>query len=164
MLSPHVQCLCHTELYVRHHAQPPFTLGPSLANFQVQITGTPWKFVIDEPESDGGKNQNANPMQFFIGSLVSCENELAAVVASELKIKIEKIEWDVELGLNLDGFEGEDLKLEQPYTSARITATVVTDGTAEQVASLAASLHARCPIRRLLVNSGVDVQSEITKA
>lgn len=119
---------------------------------------------MDEPEAEGGKNQNANPMQFFVASLVGCENELAAVVASELKIKIEKIEWDVAVDLNLDGFEGEDLKLEQPYTGARIDGKVFTDGTPEQVASLAASLHSRCPIRRLLVNSGVVVQSNIVKA
>eukprot|EP00040_Diaphanoeca_grandis_P018045 m.94896 g.94896 ORF g.94896 m.94896 type:complete len:332 (-) comp26765_c0_seq2:7-1002(-) len=135
-----------------------------LGDTNVQITGTEWKLLLDEPTEDGGNNKAPNPMQNFIAALTACENEQAAVIAGELKIKIEKIDWTVQVDLDLAGFEGKDLKLTQPFTATSINATVATDGTAEQVVSLAASLHARCPIRRLLINSGVDVKSNVTKA
>jgi uncharacterized OsmC-like protein len=128
-----------------------------MGDTQVQITGASWKFVLDEPVEDGGKNQNANPMQFFIASLVACENEQAAVVAGELKINISKIEWTVDVELDLAGFTGDNTELGQPYTSASISAKVTTDGTAKQVAALGKSIAARCPITQLLVNSGVKV-------
>lgn len=135
-----------------------------LGDTKVQITGTDWNLQLDEPEEEGGTNKGANPMQYLIAALAGCENEQAAVIAEELKIKIEKIEWNVTVDLDLAGFEGKNLNLTQPYKAASITGKVTTDGTVDQVASLAASLAARCPIRRLLVNSGVDVQSNITKA
>lgn len=135
-----------------------------LGDTQVQITGTEWKFVIDEPVADGGKNQNGNPMHHYISSLTGCENEQAAVVAAEMGIKIEKIEFEVDVDIDLGAFGGGNLKLTQPYQQAVIRAVVTTDGTDAQVKELGESIAARCPVRRLLVNSGAKVQSSYAKA
>lgn len=134
-----------------------------MGDTKVQITGTDWTFLIDEPVEDGGKNQGANPMQTFVSSLVGCENEQAAVVAGEMEMKIDQIEWTVDVDLNLAGFAGKDLSLKQPFVSAVITAAVTTEATEEQVKELGDAVGARCPIRQLLINSGVQVEGHFVK-
>lgn len=125
----------------------------------VNITGTEWKLQADEPVEDGGSNSGPNPMQYFITALASCQNEQAQVVAEELSISIEKIDIDLAVDLNLDGFMGEDDHSNNCFKQANLTAIVHGNITQEQIAELGKRVDNRCPILSVLRNSGCTINS-----
>ena len=129
----------------------------------VSITDTEWKLQLDEPVDDGGSNSGANPMQYFIASLVGCQNEQAQVVAEELSISIEQIDINAEIDLDLSGFMGMANHSNGSYKSVRLEAKVTGGVTDEQVKLLGEKVDARCPILALLRNSGCTIESSWRK-
>ena len=125
----------------------------------VVITGTEWNLQADEPEEDGGSNSGPNPMQYFITSLASCQNEQAQVVAEELSITIDKIDITLAVDLNLDGFMGLDDNSENCFKQANFKAVVHGEISSEKVVELGKRVDARCPILSLLRSSGCKIES-----
>ena len=129
----------------------------------VSITGTEWKVQVDEPVEDGGSNSGPNPMQYFIASLASCQNEQAQVVAEELGITIDKIDIAVEVDLNLDGFMGIDDHSENCFKRANFVAEVYGDIPADKIFELGKRVDARCPILSLLRTGGSSIETSWVK-
>ena len=120
----------------------------------VKIIGTNWKLQVDEPEEDGGSNSGPNPMQYFVASLASCQNEQAQVVAEELSITIDKIDITLEVDLNLDGFIGIDAHSENCFKRASFKAVVHGKLSKNQIIELGNRVDNRCPILSLLRSGG----------
>lgn len=125
----------------------------------VTIIDTEWKLKVDEPVDDGGSNTGPNPMQYFVASLASCQNEQAQVVAEELEVEITKIDITLEVDLNLDGFMGIDDNSENCFKRAELKAVVHGDLSADQIAELGSRVDKRCPILSVLRNSGCEINS-----
>ena len=125
----------------------------------VTISGTEWKLQVDEPKEDGGNNSGPNPMQYFVVSLASCQNEQAQVVAEEMSLRIDKIEIALEVDLNLDGFMGVDQHSVNCFKRAELTAVVTGSVSIEDVHELGKRVDARCPILSLLRSSGCKISS-----
>ena len=130
---------------------------------QVAISDTEWKIQVDEPVEDGGSNSGPNPMQYFIASLASCQNEQAQVVAEELSLNIEQIDIKAEIDLDLSGFMGMADHSNGSYKNVRLDAIVRGDVTDEQVKSMGQKVDARCPILALLRTSGCNIESVWSK-
>lgn len=130
---------------------------------KVSITDTEWNLKVDEPEEDGGSNSGPNPMQYFIASLVSCQNEQAQVVAEELAVNISQIDINAEIDLDLSGFMGMSDHSNNSYKSVRLIALVSGEITEEQIIILGQKVDARCPILALLRNSGCKIESTWNK-
>ncbi len=126
---------------------------------KVSITDTEWKMKIDEPVEDGGSNTGPNPMQYFIASLASCQNEQAQVIAEELSLNIAQIDIDVEIDLDLSGFMGVADNSNGSYKHVRMDAIVSGEVTDEQVKTLGQKVDSRCPILVLLHASGCKIES-----
>ena len=126
---------------------------------KVVITDTEWVLNTDEPVEDGGSNTGPNPMQLFIASLASCQNEQAQVVAEELSLTITQIDMKVEIDLDLSGFMGETDTSNGSYKNVRIEALVSGKVTDEQVKSLGQKVDARCPILGLLRTGGCEIKT-----
>ena len=130
---------------------------------KVNIIETQWQLQLDEPVEDGGLNSGPNPMQYFIASLVGCQNEQAQVVAEELSLSIEQINIDAEINLDLSGFIGMSDNSNGSYKSVRLNATVHGKITYEQVKILGEKVDARCPVLALLRSSGCKIESNWRK-
>lgn len=130
---------------------------------KVILTGTEWTLKVDEPIEDGGSNTGPNPMQYFIASLASCQNEQAQVVAEELSLNITQIDINIELDLDLSGFMGMSDNSDNSYKNARMNAVVLGEITDEQVKTLGQKVDARCPILGLLRASGCKIESTWSK-
>lgn len=126
---------------------------------KVDITGTEWKLQLDESVDDGGSNSGPNPMQYFTASLAGCQNEQAQVVAEELSLKIEQIDINIEIDLDLSGFMGVADSSIGSYKSVRLDAAVHGDVTDEQIKNMGQKVDARCPILVLLQTSGCKIES-----
>ncbi|MFK8057979.1 MAG: OsmC family protein [Saprospiraceae bacterium] len=130
----------------------------------VTITDTEWKLQLDEPVDEGGSNSGANPMQYFIASLVGCQNEQAQVVAEELSLTINQIDINAEIDLDLSGFMGMADNSNGSYKSVRLVTKVSGDVTSDQVNALGQKVDARCPILGLLRASGCKIESSWSKS
>lgn len=130
---------------------------------KITITNTEWTLQTDEPVEDGGSNTGPNPMQLFIASLASCQNEQAQVVAEELSLNITQIDIKVEIDLDLSGFMGESDNSNGSYKSVRLEAIVLGDLTNDQVEILGQKVDDRCPILGLLRTSGCEIKSNWSK-
>ncbi|MFT5862864.1 MAG: putative redox protein [Flavobacteriales bacterium] len=126
---------------------------------KVTITDTEWTLHTDEPVEDGGSNTGPNPMQLFIASLASCQNEQAQVVADELSLNTTQIDINVEVDLDLSGFMGMSETSNGSYKNVRLEAIVLGEVTDEQVKTLGQKVDDRCPILGLLRTSGCDIKS-----
>lgn len=125
----------------------------------VKISDTDWTIQVDEPLEDGGTNSGPNPMQYFVASVASCQNEQAQVVAEELSLSVKEIDIDIEIDLDLSGFMGMAEHSNDSYKQIRLKSLVHGDVSQEQVAALGAKVDARCPILGLLRNSGCEIES-----
>ena len=130
---------------------------------KVDILDTEWNLQLDESTDDGGTNSGANPMQYFIASLAGCQNEQAQVVAEELEIKIDQINIDVEVDLDLSGFMGTSDHSNGSYKNVRLHAVVSGEATNEQIKSLGQKVDARCPILGLLRTGDCIIESTWSK-
>lgn len=130
---------------------------------KVSITNTEWHINVDEPIEDGGTNTGPNPMQLFIASLTSCQNEQAQVVAEELELNLIQIDIKAAIDLDLSGFMGMSDNSNGSYKNVRLEATVSGEATEEQVRALGQKVDERCPILGLLRTSGCTIHSTWTK-
>ncbi|MFT5761964.1 MAG: putative OsmC-like protein [Polaribacter sp.] len=130
---------------------------------KVTITDTEWTLKVDEPVNEGGLNTGPNPMQYFIASLVSCQNEQSQVVAEELSINMTQVDIKAEIDLDLSGFMGMSDNSNGSYKSVRLDAVVSGDITDEEVKTLGQKVDARCPILALLRISGCEIHSSWSK-
>lgn len=130
----------------------------------VKISDTDWTIQVDEPLEDGGTNSGPNPMQYFVASVASCQNEQAQVVAEELSLSVKEIDIDIEIDLDLSGFMGMAEHSNDSYKQIRLKSLVHGDVSQEQVAALGAKVDARCPILGLLRNSGCEIESSWSAA
>jgi uncharacterized OsmC-like protein len=130
---------------------------------KVDITDTEWKLQLDESVEDGGSNSGPNPMQYFIASLVGCQNEQAQVVAGEHSLNIQQININVEIDLDLSGFMGTSDNSDGSYKNVRLDAVVLGEATDEEIKSMGQKVDARCPILALLRISGCKIESNWRK-
>ncbi len=130
---------------------------------KVAITNTEWTLKVDEPVEDGGSNTGPNPMQYFIASLASCQNEQSQVVAEELSLNISQVDIMAEIDLDLSGFMGMSDNSNGSFKNVRLKALVTGEVTNEQVKVLGQKVDDRCPILALLRTSGCTINSTWTK-
>ena len=130
---------------------------------KVSITNTEWTLKVDEPVEDGGSNTGPNPMQYFIASLVSCQNEQSQVVAEELSLNISQVDIMAEIDLDLSGFMGVSDNSNGSYKNVRLEAVVTGEATDEQVKVLGQKVDNRCPVLALLRTSGCTINSTWSK-
>jgi len=130
---------------------------------KVTITDTEWTLKVDEPIEDGGSNTGPNPMQLFIASLASCQNEQSQVVADELSLNITQVDIKVEIDIDLSGFMGISDNSNGSYKNVRLDAVVSGETTDEQIKILGQKVDDRCPILGLLRTSGCNIKSSWSK-
>lgn len=126
---------------------------------KVSILDSKWEFQVDESKEDGGLNNGPNPMHHFVASLAGCQNEQAQVVAEEMEIEAKKIDFTVEVSLNLSGFIGSAENSEGCFEKVNINAEV-SGVSAEQAEALGTKVNARCPILSLLRSAGATIESK----
>ncbi|MFT5424591.1 MAG: putative redox protein [Phycisphaerales bacterium] len=127
----------------------------------VKLTGTDWAIQVDESVEDGGSNSGPNPMHHLVASLAGCQNEQAQVVAEEMGVTADRIDFTVEVELNLDGFMGVADHSEGCFQAVRLEAKIAGLNT-DQVAQLGERVDARCPILSLLRSGGANIQTSWT--
>src|ERR1700727_1342084 len=144
-------------------------LKTSVVPFAVSATGTgtaqhlttagdsPHKFSTDAYPAFGGKDEAPSPLFYALGSLTSCNQVTAALVAKDLGIRLGETTFDIQGALDtsvlVGGAEGN-----ANFDRVSVRATVKTDATDEQSAQLVSETARRCPATQLFQRSGLEFE------
>jgi uncharacterized OsmC-like protein len=124
-------------------------VGPCEVTVKV---GSGHKFTVDEPEALGGGNAAANPVEYALAALGSCQAITYRVWAAQLGIKLDKVEIDIDGDIDLRGFFGIDEHARAGFTAVRIQVNVEGPESRARYAELAAAVDAHCPVLDLFRN------------
>jgi uncharacterized OsmC-like protein len=124
-------------------------VGPCEVTVKV---GSGHKFTVDEPEALGGANAAANPVEYALAALGSCQAITYRVWATQLGIKLDKVEINIDGDIDLRGFFGLDERIRAGFNAVRIRVNLGGPEDRSRYAELAAAVDAHCPVLDLFRN------------
>jgi uncharacterized OsmC-like protein len=144
-------------------AQARFRAHPDLTG-RTEVTvkvGSGRRFMVDEPAALGGGDTAANPVEFALVSLGSCQAISYRVWAAQLGVELDRVEVEIEGDIDLRGFFGVDDRIRPGFNAVRIRVRLIGPESAARYEELAAAVDAHCPVLDLFRNS-VPVERELT--
>jgi putative redox protein len=137
--------------------------GTGVAQTLTTEGGVTHVFQTDVYPAFGGSDTAPSSMFYALGALTSCNQFTASLVANDLGIQLGEWTFDVQGDLNIavlvGGAEG-NANLDQ----VQMHATVQTDATPEQFATLVSETERRCPVTQLFQRSGLKFINNWTRA
>jgi uncharacterized OsmC-like protein len=97
----------------------------------------PFVFDADEPAVLLGDDKGANPVEYVLVALSACVTTAVAYHAAARGIIIESIESSLEGDIDLRGFLGISDEVPKGYQDIRVTMTIKSDASPEQLKELA---------------------------
>ncbi len=136
----------------------PFVLtatGTGTAQHLTAAGETGHRFSTDAYPAFGGHDEAPSPLFYALGSLTSCNQVTATLVANDLGIRLGawtfEVQGDLDTNVLVGGAEGN-----ANFDRVSVHATVQTDATDEQFAALVSETERRCPVTQLFKRSGVE--------
>lgn len=123
--------------------------GPTEVTVQV---GSGHRFRVDEPPALGGSNVAANPVEYALASLGSCQAITYRVWAAQLGIRLDTVNVEIDGDIDLRGFFGIDDKVRPGFGAVRIKVALGGPEPAARYQELAAAVDAHCPVLDLFRN------------
>lgn len=124
--------------------------------FTASGTGTGWvatdistrqhRFVVDEPASLGGDDSAANPVEYALGALVSCQVVTYRFWAARLGIALEDVEITATGDLDVRGFFGVDDDVRPGFGGVHLDVRLTGPESAERYAELHEVVDRHCPV------------------
>ena len=119
---------------------------------EVDVRTGAHSFTVDEPPALGGEDLAANPVQYALASLGSCQAITYRIWATHLGIKLDSLTVRVAGDLDLRGFFGIDDSVRPGFTAVQVEVRVTGPETEERYAELAAAVDEHCPVLDLFKN------------
>ncbi|OZE79895.1 osmotically inducible protein OsmC [Rhodococcus sp. 15-649-2-2] len=128
--------------------------GSATAHDAVASTVTLGKYSVevDEPPALGGENKAANPVEYYLASLLSCQVVTYRVWAEKLGIVVDDISAKAEGDLDVRGFFGFDDAVRPGFGEVRVVVTVTGPETRERYQELQQAVDDHCPVLDLTRN------------
>ncbi|WP_324652835.1 OsmC family protein [Georgenia sp. H159] len=131
--------------------------GASTGQLSTAVEARHFSFVVAEPESLGGTDEGANPIEYLLGSLNGCVTVVIETVATELGITVEGVRTDATGTIDLRGFAG-TADVSPHFQQVTLTVTLATAAAEDELAELRARVLRRCPVFNLIRDAGVDIR------
>ncbi|MDA0161555.1 OsmC family protein [Solirubrobacter ginsenosidimutans] len=129
------------------------TEGSLAGPTHVKLVSRDHALEVDEPDVLGGTDQFANPVEYALASLASCQAITYRFWAAKLGIALDGLEVAAEGDLDLHGFFGLDSAIRPGFTGIRLDVTPIGPESAERYRELADAVDAHCPVLDLFVNA-----------
>lgn len=107
---------------------------------------------VDEPPALGGENTAANPVEYYLASLLSCQVVTYRVWAEKLGITVDDITAKAEGDLDVRGFFGFDDNVRPGFGEVRVVVKVTGPETRERYEELQKAVDDHCPVLDLTRN------------
>jgi uncharacterized OsmC-like protein len=111
-----------------------------------------FKLTIDEPESLGGTNDGANPVQYLLASLGGCLNVMGHLIAKEMNFNLKCLEINMEGDLNPAKLFGQQTEDRAGYKEIRVIIKPDADADRETLEKWLNTIESRCPVNDNLTN------------
>jgi uncharacterized OsmC-like protein len=136
------------------NAQAVFRSGHDLVGVTevASLTGSGHHVTVDEPESLGGGNVAANPVEYALIALGSCQAITYRFWAAKLGIALESVRVEVEGDLDVHGFFGIDDSVRPGFGAVRVQVQLSGPEPAGRYEELARAVDAHCPVLDLFSN------------
>jgi putative redox protein len=142
----------------------PFTVrgsGTGVAQ-HVAVPGSNHEFETDAYPAFGGHDAAPSPLFFLLGSLSSCNQVTAQLVANDLGITLGRFDFtvtgDLDTAVLVGGAEGN-----ANFDRVEVTASIESDASAEEFARLISETERRCPVTQLFKRSGLEFVNSWTR-
>jgi uncharacterized OsmC-like protein len=116
------------------------------------ITSRQHVFTVDEPPTLGGTDTAANPVEYALAALISCQVVTYRFWAARLGIALDQITIEAEGDLDVRGFFGLDPDVRAGFGAIRLEATVTGPESPERYQQLQEAVDAHCPVLDLFGN------------
>jgi len=128
---------------------------PSTTLTKVSVRG--FEILIDEPPSNHGNDEGAQPLEYMLASLAGCSNVIINKIAAENNITLLDMEIDVVGVCDTRGIFGiEAVKV--PFPEVRLTIRGTTRNTELEIEKLREELAWRCPVKVIIAQSGSTIK------
>jgi uncharacterized OsmC-like protein len=127
------------------------TLVPG-TNTQVDVVIRDHNFTVDEPTALGGGDTAANPVEYALAALGSCQVITYQFWAARLGITLDSVSVRVEGDLDLRGFFGFDDAVRPGFTDVRLHVDLTGPDSPERYQELRAKVDEHCPVLDLFRN------------
>lgn len=117
------------------------------------ITLGKYSVEVDEPPALGGDNAAANPVEYYLASLLSCQVVTYRFWADKLGIRVDDISARAEGDLDVRGFFGFDESVRAGFGEVRVVVTLTGPESRERYRELQEAVDAHCPVLDLTRNS-----------
>ncbi len=135
------------------NAQAVFAAQGTLVGItEVDIRTGTHSFKVDEPPVLGGADVAANPVQYALASLGSCQAITYRFWAEQLGIAFDSLTVRVEGDLDIRGFFGFDDTVRPGFSAIRVEVTVTGPESTGRYQELAAAVDQHCPVLDLFAN------------
>ena len=125
------------------------------------LSGSGHHVTVDEPESLGGGNVAANPVEYALISLGSCQAITYRFWAAHLGLALDSVQVDVEGDLDVRGFFGIDDSVRPGFGAVRVRVRLSGPESTERYEELARAVDAHCPVLDLFSNP-VPVERQLS--
>ena len=119
---------------------------------EVDVSIRGHRFSIDEPESLGGTDVAANPVEYVLAALGACQAITFRVWGTHLGIPFDKVHVLVEGDLDVRGFFGVGDEARSGFEEIRVTATISGPEPPQRYAELHKIVEEHCPVQDMLAN------------
>jgi uncharacterized OsmC-like protein len=125
--------------------------APGMAMRLPRFGGRLLAWVITAPFA-GGSNIAANPVEYSLAALGSCQAITYRVWAAQLGIQLDKVEISIDGDIDLRGFFGIDERIRAGFNAVRVNVSLSGPEPAARYEELAAAVDAHCPVLDLFRN------------
>lgn len=112
-----------------------------------------FSFIIDEPKQILGENTNPTPQEYLLGGMGACMVVGYSVGASVMGITLDKLEIDLEAGLDLRGFLEVNPEAPVGFKDVKYTIRVKGNGTKEQYEKIHQTVIKASPNRATIADA-----------
>src|SRR3954465_15381947 len=116
-------------------------VGPT----EVDLTARDHALKVDEPELLAGSDKAANPVEYALAALASCQAITYRFWADKLGIALDGLEIAAEGDLDLHGLFGLDSSTRPGFTAIRVEVTPLGPEPTERYRELAEAVDEHCP-------------------
>lgn len=121
-------------------------------NTRVEVSVRDHALAVDEPAALGGQDTAANPVEFALVSLGSCQVITYQFWAARLGIQLQDVTVQVEGDLDLHGFFGFDERTRAGFREVRVRVDLSGPETPERYEELRRHVDQHCPVLDLFRN------------
>lgn len=128
--------------------------GSAVAHDAVASTVTlgRYRVEVDEPPALGGSDAAANPVEYYLASLLSCQVVTYRVWADKLGVTVDDITARAEGDLDVRGFFGFDEDVRAGFGEVRVVVKITGPESRERYEELQRAVDAHCPVLDLTRN------------